>query len=520
MGWYSQWTQRQLNASSFDATRFSAAKAPVLYRPFCVGGTPATAACATANRRAQNPLTGALLTNTTLVGTFVPGVGDKLNGILVGTDPGVPHGFKQPAPLQWQPRFGLAWDITGKAKTVLRAHGGIYHSTRTGGGTTGGNLVSNPPFQRNVTIDFGAIDNLANLVGSALERPTGLNAVEVLTKTPTIYNFSMGLQQEIGFGTIVEVSYVGSVARHLGELRNINGVPDAARFVDLNPQNRNPFSTGALADDFLRQYQGYGDINVVMGSGTSNYNGLQVHITRRYAQRFQFGIAYTFAKTLDYANDDSSGVNFPRPYKAFNYGPADHDQNHIFTANYIWDIPGLSRHWDTRVVKALFDGWQLSGTTSFVTGRPKGVGVSYSGGTTDITGGEVNARPLVLCNPNREVGNAADGTPIFVDAACFARPLVRGEIGNASRNMIRRPGVINSDLALFKNIRLRENLKLQFRWETYNLFNHTNFNDIDTDLTLTLNTTTNVVTQTNARFGQPITARSPRVMQGSLRLNF
>jgi hypothetical protein len=523
MGWYSQWSQRNLDASNFDATLFSPAKSLVLYRPFCVGGTPATAACATANRRAQNPVTGQLLTNTTLVGTFVPGVGDKLNGVAVGTDANVPHGFKKPAPLQWQPRFGFAWDITGKSRTVLRAHGGVYHSTRTGGGTTGGNLVSNPPYQRNVTIDFGTIDNLANLVGTALERPTALNAVEVLTKTPTIYNFSLGIQQEIGFKTLLEVSYVGSLARHLGERRNINAVPDGARF---DPANRNPFSapsataTGALADDFLRPYQGYGDINVVMGSGGSNYNGLQVQVSRRYAQRFQFGLAYTWHKTLDYANDDSSDVVYPRPYKAFNYGPADHDQSHIFTANYIWDVPSLSRRLDNRVVKALFDGWQLSGTTSLVTGRPKSVGITYSGGLTDITGGENNARPLVLCNPNRQVANAADGTPVFVDAACFARPLTRGEIGNASRNMIRRPGVINSDLAFFKNVRLREKLRLQFRWETYNLFNHTNFNDIDTDLTLTLNTTTNQVTQTNARFGQPITARSPRVMQGSLRISF
>ena len=520
MGWYSQWTQRNLDASNFDATRFTAARALVLYRPFCVGGTPATAACATANRRAQNPVNGALSTNTNLVGTFVPGVGDKLNGISVGTDPNVPHGFKDPAPIQWQPRFGFAWDVFGTSRTVLRAHGGVYHSTRTGGGTTGGNLVSNPPYQRNVTIDFGTIDNLVNLTGTALENPTGLNAVEVHTKTPTIYNFSMGIQQDIGFKTILEVSYVGSVARHLGELRNINGVPDGARFLDLNPQNRNPFSTGVLADNFLRPYQGYGDINVVMGSGASNYNGLQVQLSRRYAQRFQFGVAYTWHKTLDYANDDSSNVSFPRPYKAFNYGPADHDQSHIFTTNYIWDIPSLGKRLDYRVVKALFDGWQLSGTTSLVTGRPKSVGVSYNGGTTDITGGTVNARPLVLCNPNHQVANAANGTPVFVDASCFERPLTRGEIGNAQRNLIRRPGVINSDLAFFKNVRLREKLRLQFRWETYNIFNHTNFNDINTDLTLTLNTTTNQVTQTNALFGQPITARSPRVMQGSLRISF
>jgi carboxypeptidase family protein/TonB-dependent receptor-like protein len=527
MGWFSQWAQRQLDASNFDATRFDPAKAPVLFRPFCVNGTPATEACPSSRRRALNPVTGALSTNTALVGTFVPGTGDKLNGITVGTDPNVPNGFKRPAPIQWEPRFGFAWDIFGRGKTVLRANGGVYHSPRTGGGTTGGNLVGNPPFQRSVTIDFGNIDNLANLVGTALERPSALNAVEINTKTPTIYNFSMGIQQDIGYGTIVEVSYVGSLARHLGERRNINAVPDGARFLDLNPQNRNPFTIGVLGDDFLRPFQGYGDINVVMGSGASNYNGLQVQVSRRYAQRFQFGIAYTYAKTMDYANDDSTDVAFPRPYKAFNYGPAEHDQTHIFTANYIWDIPGLSRRWNNKLVKALFDDWQLSGTTSLVTGKPKltsgtsPFGWSYNGGAiTDYTGGEVNARPLVVCNPDRRAPNAADGTPVFYDASCFARPTTRGEIGNVSRNMLRLPGVINSDLAFFKNIPLREKLTLQFRWEMYNIFNHTNFSNIDGGMTFTFDPVASRVTQTNPRFGQPFDALSPRVMQGSLRLSF
>lgn len=206
-----------------------------------------------------------------MVGTFVPGAGNPLNGIAVGTDPGVPQGFKDPAAFQWEPRFGFALSLFESGKTVLRGHGGVYHSSRTGGGTTGGNLVSNPPFQRNITIDFGAIDNLANLTSTALERPTGLNAVEVNTKVPTIYNYSLGIQQDIGHGTIVEISYVGSLARHLGERRNINAIRDGMRFVDLRPENRNPFSTtnalgtGALGDDFLRPFQGYGDINVVMG---------------------------------------------------------------------------------------------------------------------------------------------------------------------------------------------------------------------------------------------------------------
>jgi Carboxypeptidase regulatory-like domain len=552
MGWNSQWAQRRLDASNFDATSFDPAKAPVIYRPACTVAITATTSCPNSNRRAIDPRNpSALSNNTNLVGSFVSGTGDKLNGIAVGINPNVPHGFKDPAPIQWEPRFGFALDIFGSGKTVLRAHGGVYHSTRTGGGTTGGNLVSNPPFQRNVTIDFGTIDKLADLVSTATERPAGINAVEIHTKTPTIYNFSMGIQQDIGYGTILEVSYVGSLARHLGERRNINGVPDGARFLNLNPQNRNPFGTGALGDDFLRPFQGYSDINVVMGSGTSSYNGLQVQVSRRYATQFQYGIAYTWHKTLDYANDDSSDVSFPRPYKAFNYGPADHDQTHIFTANYIWDIPGLGRRWDNRLVKAMFDNWQLSGTSSFVTGTPKGVSLGFdtsnstgfvtinpgqacpagtlpsASGTanrcdiiTDFTGGEVNARLFALCNPNHQVADAPDGTPVLIDAACLARPTARGEIGNASRNMIRKPGVINFDLALFKNIRFGEKVGLQFRWETYNLFNHTNFDDINTTMTFARDATATQIVLSNPLFGQPISARSPRVMQGSLRLSF
>src|SRR5262245_27004523 len=162
MGWYSQWSPRSINASNFEPERFDPARAPVLYRPFCIGGTPATAACATANRRAQNPLTGELLTNTNLVGTFVPGVGNKLNGLVLATDPGVPSGFKDPAPIQWEPRFGFAWSPFEDGKTVLRAQGGVFHLTRVGGGTNGGPPTGNPPYQRTVPIDFGTIEDLAN----------------------------------------------------------------------------------------------------------------------------------------------------------------------------------------------------------------------------------------------------------------------------------------------------------------------------------------------------------------------
>src|SRR5262249_18278075 len=146
---------------------------------------------------------------------------------------------------------------------------------------------------------------------------------------------------------------------------------------------RNPFSntslngphvTGVIGDNFLRPYKGYGDINQTTWSGNSNYNALQIQVNRRYTTGLQFGVAYTYSRTLDYANDDSSDVNNGRPYKSFNYGPADFDQTHILTFNYIYDLPNLGRRSNNKLVKLLFDNYQISGTTSYATGKPKTFG--------------------------------------------------------------------------------------------------------------------------------------------------
>jgi hypothetical protein len=307
----------------------------------------------------------------------------------------------------------------------------------------------------------------------------------------------------------------------LGEQRNINGVPDGARFLDLHPENRNPFSaTGALGDDFLRRFQGYGDIQLISYTGNSNYNGLQVQVNRRYTRGFQYGVAYTWSKSLDFSKDgsaDDGDVNYGRPYRQFNYGPSDFDQTHILTVNYIYDVPRLSRYLgNNSFAKAVFDGWQISGITSYATGKPKAITYTYSGAITDFTGGEINARPNMICDPNERPGTFdQSGTPYVLNPACFVAPTVRGDIGNMPRNQVRLPSIFNTDLALFRKFRWGETRSIQFRWETYNLFNHTNFKDINA--AITFGADGRVVAN---NFGTPSSARSPRVMQAALKINF
>ena len=591
-GYHSPFFQRDQQGSNFDLALFNAANAPLLYVPYCrnsPGGIPPLGtACAAANQFAVDPRviaggavpTASQLLNRNLVRAYIPGTGSATNGLAVGTDPNTPKGYRTTKSIDWEPRVGFAWDIFGKGETVLRAMAGIYHSPRVGGGTTGGNLVNNPPVQRTVTFNNDSINNLPTLFslfdpGQQSLFPTAVNAVEVQSHTPSIYNFSLGVQQDIGFGTVLEASYVGSFARHLGQRRNINAVPDFARFVDCtlsaqfnvpcNPQNRDPFNaTAARSDDFLRPFRGYTDINRVEWGGTSNYNSLQVQVNRRYANNFQYGLAYTWSKSFDYANDDSSDVVNGRPYKAFNYGPSDFDQTHILTVNYIWDVP-IFRRAQNDFVRNVLGGWQVSGTTNFATGKPKNFTVAYSSTTVDITkgqecpsgsvrsaiagnntldrctpitnftGGTVNARPFMLCDPNKGGGGSdPTGTPVVINTACFGRPTRLGQIGDMGRNVGRRPNIFNTDLAFFKNFSLGEHRNLQLRWETYNVFNRSNFTDIDGEMTFGLaqvnpspgtacsaaNVCRAEYRQTNTRFGAVIAARAPRVMQGSIRIDF
>jgi len=580
LGYHSPFFQLDGQGSNFDPSRWDPAKAPLLYAGYCVGQPggipPLGTACSAANSRAVDPRnlpnpTTAQLLSANLVRSFVPGTGDLLNGIVLPNDPTGPKGFRHTAPVDWEPRVGIAWDIFGSGNTVLRAMGGVYHAPRIGGGTGGAgasSLGANPPQQRTFTVSFGNIDQIPSLLPGAVNFPTALRSLEVNSKTPTIYNFQAGIQQEIGFKTLMEVSYVGSFARHLGEQRNINGVPDGARFVDCRvipaalcrPENRDPLTAAnPKNNDLLRPYRGYGDINQNTWSGTSNYNGLQVQVNRRYAQGFQFGVAYTYSKSFDYANDDTSDVNRSRPYKAFNYAVSDFDQTHILTVNYIYDVPRLSRKWNNFLVRTIFDDWQISGTTSYVTGKPKNITVSYTAGTvtvtagqicppgsfqtsatvctmiTDFTGGQVNARPFVLCDPMSGGGGSdSSGSPYVINVGCFTNPTALGQIGDMGRNFVRMPSIFNNDLAFFKNFRVGEKREVQLRWEIYNIFNRANFRDIDGGLTYALRAVTNSNGTTGAAifqtkdtalgqatsFGTPISARTPRVMQGSIRINF
>jgi hypothetical protein len=513
---YTHWKQKDGASAAFALDRYTASRAPQLFQPALVGG----------QRRSRNPLTGEI-GPAVLIGALVPGSGDFNNGLVVNSDSGIPDGFKEKPGLLVEPRVGLAYDLAGDGKTAVRGSFGIFHTTRVSGNVNW-QASRNPPLQLSPQIFYGRMDTL--LQSSGVTFPTAVQGFEGNTETPTLYSYSVGVQRDIGWDTVVDVAYVGSQTRNLLQVRNLNTVPFGARFL---PQNIDPTTNTALADNFFRPIPGYADVNFFENSGKSDYNALQVQANRRFTAGFQFGVSYTLSRSRDYTSlqDTGTGDNMRIPNYAepddWSYGLSSFDQTHVAVINYTWDVPRVP--WTNGFAKMVLNDWQISGITAFASGTPAGIDFVATD-NADLLGGGDSLR-VCMVSPAC-TGPAGGSVPVVVtgepslsrgdrslerwfDTSMFARP-ARGQIGNGRKDEIRLPGLHNWDLTVFKRIPIRDGRRyFQLRWEMYNVFNMTQFNGVDT--TARFNAAGQ---QLNMRFGQVISTRSPRIMQASLRIVF
>jgi hypothetical protein len=510
--WYKPWST-SLPAATFVPERYDPARAPRLYQPGRVNNVNV----------ALDPVTGQTLPNV-FVGAFVPGTGDRYNGMVTNGDPNYPDGFRSSQGLQPEPRIGMAFDLTGDGKTALHASAGLYHNAHITARSMD-QSANNPPAVNTPSIFYGTMDTLLGAAGSASLRPSSVFSLERDAQTPSSYNWQLGVQRELGWGTVVDVTYVGSVNRHLELATNINVVPDGANFL---PQNANPQNPATpKAPTFLRPYLGYEDITLRSNHGTSNYNALQVQLNRRYIRGLQFAVAYTYARALGVADEDEATVPLARPLVGWNYAPLSGTQAHNLVLNYTWDLPEPSKLFGgNKVVKFLFDDWQLSGENAFVTGDWGGVPMTtvdnfdFTGGTGgtggDIGGGARVVRPRVVGTPMSGGDPTPGASGGWLDPAAFARPQGRGDSGDAARYVYRTPGINNWNLSMFKNFPIGNGKRrVQLRVEGYNVLNHTQFSTIDNTVRFDA-----AGAQVNATFGDATAARNARIVQGSIRFTF
>ena len=497
--------------------------------------------------------------------------------LLANYDPASPSGLVQvgqgissPYPTNYNnvsPRIGLAWDVFGTGKTVVRSGFGVIYeqpSIRTfmfnGGGLnlnpTGVPYIDGSGIQHNPTGTITAFLQESN-AGSEInwlapnQSPTifpnaansgnvcsvssqcNIFAVDQHLKTPYVMNWNFNVQQALSPSTLLQVAYVANHGVHLYSVTDTNQVNPV--YDDGYETIGRPLATNCPSSQGGQGFGGpcfpwLGFFNYLSNRSNSNYNSLQVTLTKRYSHGLYLLAGYTYAHAIDTATNNLAGV----PPDSNNYneerGNGDFDIRHRFTLSATYELPAVKSKWQ------MLEGWQVTSIVNLQTGEPYTLGdfnddISLTGEYNDrwnMTGPASNIHwsqisPLPYINPNATVSpftlnsngdvtggatpaaqlcvsqayatggiGAADnlGGPNGYDLGCYVSgntvitPPALGTQGDMGRNIFRGPTFTNWDMSLSKAWKLGERFKLQLRGEVFNILNHANFDvfTMNTDL--------------------------------------
>jgi hypothetical protein len=538
---------------NFLPDRYSRAAAPTLYVSGCVNGVYP---CTGTNRQAMNPLTGQFLGPNTAVsvGTVVPGTGTNYNGLgLFYPGEGiVKQSYSMPA-IAVGPRFGMAYDVTGKQRLVLRGGAGLYFDrARQAQQILAGNRA------QFTTVRYAQLQNFGTGGGlSTLGVPT-IGGFEYDAPMPTAAVWNGGMQMMLPWATSLDVAYTGhhNYNAQLGGQTlpfNLNTIDYGTGF---NPALQDPSiaptgvpgatSLAAQNPSAVRGYLGYGTIDWRQYSeGWRTFHSMEISLNRRFMNGLQFGFSDTWVLS------DIGSIN-PR----YDHGPdgqvvlrADQAQAqellgdqqtpaHNFKATFVWQLPRLPST-DNKALKAVglvLNDWQLSGIWLGTSGSAYTVSQSYQTGNANVNlTGSPDFAPRIRIVGDPGKGCSSDVYRQF-NTAAFQGPLV-GSVGLESGSGYLH-GCFSSvlDLSIARNIRLGGGRNLQLRVDMFNAPNAAGITGRST--TLQLSSTADPVTPLNlpfdangnvlpnrvrpnqAGFGAVTGYQAPRTVQGYIRFGF
>ena len=445
--------------------------------------------------------------------TWVPGVQstvvpDAPKGILFPGDAGLPPRLTNSDLNNFAPRLGVAWDVKGDARTVIRGGYGIFYQQINGETTH----AAEAPWRGTTQLRQGRIEDPFGSLGQVEPPPEspgsfgcspisaypGLRCTQypvpiriVYTdqdlRTTYTHHASVSLQRQLTPNLVVEGSYIGKIGKKIVGHNYFNAAP----FINSpitglaptlqNVEERAPFSPGVIS----------AQSRVLGNFFRSDYHSLQLRVDRRMARTFSLSASYALSKNMTNQPENTTGLisNIPNPFDLDSlWGPSILDRRHVVAASWVWSP---QRSFSNAISNALLNGWTITGFHRFQSGSPlvftTGVDVAQNG--TLNSGAQYAAlTPGATADDlRRDYSSTADMVAMYFNTAAFV-PLnsqVRGEYGNATRELMYGPGDSTTDLAILRYLRLGLGLSLQLRGEVFNTFDEVNFNSPVTNISST-----------------------------------
>jgi carboxypeptidase family protein/TonB-dependent receptor-like protein len=550
---FGTYRERYKHAFNFDPTVYSAANAPTVddANGTATGFAGALVPASLGGNASGNPFDGTVQCGGT-GGTF-PVAGFSKASTGANSNPGCLKGHLfNPAP-----RFGFAFDPKGDGKMAIRGGYGIFFEHTNGNEGNTESLEGSAPFALNASqFNIVGYNNIGGSGGFIPFFPLGVNSIPAKAIWPYVQQWHLDIQKELPSHIVGTISYVGSKGTHLTLERNLNQLhsiplsqdpykpgeaisqpvgnssisPDCGTTFNANgvPTNARtpsgvPITGQAAVDlaiaacganpDILRTgFPGFSNITRLEDTANSAYNALQATAHRTLGD-LTFSLAYTYSHAIDDASDRFDNAFVDSFNFVTNRASSSFDQRHSLAISYIYAFP-FFKGGGGMTEKAL-GGWQVSGITIAQTGNPFSVtnGTTFGDNAGVGNGVGTGSRPDLVSNPHTGFkSNQEPGTfgPLAFNPAAFAIP--RGlTFGNIGRDSLYLPGRVNFDFGLFKRFSINEKTGFDFRWENFNIFNHTQFGNGTSSISSALG---------NSDFMHLTSAHAPRRMQFGLRFYF
>jgi len=462
-----------------------------------------------------NPADAAILLPNGTISPNSPGLGTSpnpalaafkfyLNGMGITGVNGNPNGMVANHWLNFGPRVGLAYDLTGSGKTVLRGGFGAMYERIQGNDMY--NSGSNPPFSASVNNPDVSLSNPATslVTGQTITAPISVAGITALSennyKTPVTYQYSMGVEQQFARNSVLSVAYVGNHSSHQFAYQDVN-LPPEAYLATLIANNGSGYNS-------VVPYRGYNSINMGENGEIAYYNGLQTSVRSQFSKDLTINASYTFSKAMDPA--ESFGGDNTTVWNSYDlhydWGPSQVDVRNIGVVSFVYDLP-FFRNTSNRFAKSVIGGWELAGLWTAQSGLPLQISLGGNEGSNGTANG--TNRPNYsgsVSYPNQQTNTP--GVIQWFSTSGFSEPAA-GSWGTLTKGAIRGPGRDNWNISLFKSFLLSEahNSRFELRMESFNTFNHTQWNGINT-------------TFNGGNFGAVNSAWDPRELQFAAKLIF